>query len=124
MCAGGKIGVIQLSEVNAETIRRAASVATIDMVEAEISLWATDVFDNDVARTCAELGIVMVAHTPLGAGMLTGQIQKLDDMPPNDYHRFFPRFQPQNFDINLRLVEKGKLLAQKKDCSPAQLASS
>ncbi|KAJ5784492.1 aldo/keto reductase [Penicillium pulvis] len=71
---------------------RAAKVTQIDMVEAEISLWATDVFENDVSETCAQLGIIMIAHTPLGAGMLTGQIKSLDDMPANDYHRFFPTF--------------------------------
>ncbi|KAJ5923450.1 aldo/keto reductase [Penicillium verhagenii] len=120
----GKIGAIQLSEVSSDTIRRAAKITKIDMVEAEISLWATDVFENGVAETCAELGIVMVAHTPLGAGMLTGQIKSLDDMPANDYHRFFPRFQPENFDTNLKLVDRIKDIAEKKGCSAAQLALS
>jgi pyridoxine 4-dehydrogenase len=118
----GKIGGIQLSEVSAATIRRAATVAPIDMVEAEISLWATDVFENGVAETCAELDIAMVAHTPLGAGMLTGQIQSLDDLPANDYHRFFPRFQPENFATNLQLVQQLRQLAEKKHCTAAQLA--
>lgn len=75
----GKIGGIQLSEVSANTIRRAAKVAKI-MVEAETSSWLMDVFQNGVAKTCGELGIPMVAHTPLGAGMLTGQIKSLDDI--------------------------------------------
>lgn len=70
------------------------------MVEAEISLFATDVFKNGVAETCAELEI-MVAHTALGAGMLTGQIKSLDDMPANDYHQFFPRFQPEELRYEL-----------------------
>ena len=118
----GKIGGIQLSEVSAVTIRRAAKIAKIDMVEAEISLWATDVFENGVAETCAELGITMIAHTPLGAGMLTGQIKSLDDMPANDYYRFFPRFQPENFDTNLQLVVKLEEIAREKGCTPAQLA--
>ncbi|KKK21531.1 hypothetical protein P175DRAFT_0516180 [Aspergillus ochraceoroseus IBT 24754] len=120
----GRIGGIQLSEVNSETIMRAHAVARIDMVEAEISLWATDVFTNGVARTCAELGIVMEAHTPLGAGMLTGKIKSPDDMPPNDHHRWFPRFQPENFSINLDLVEKLGQVAEGKGCTPAQLALS
>jgi pyridoxine 4-dehydrogenase len=120
----GKIGGIQLSEVSASTIRRAAAVAKIEIVEAEISLWATDVFDNDVAETCAELGITIVAHTPLGAGMLTGQIKSLDDMPSNDYHRNFPRFQPENFDTNLQLVSKLNEMATRKKCTTAQLALS
>lgn len=120
----GKIGGIQLSEVNANSIRRAAKVANIDMVEAEVSLWATDVFENGVAETCAELGIPIVAHTPLGAGMLTGQIKSLDDMPANDYHRHFPRFQPENFDTNLVLVSKLNQMAEKKQCTTAQLGLS
>ncbi|KAJ5914740.1 hypothetical protein N7504_003623 [Penicillium tannophilum] len=79
-----------------DTIRRAAKVTKIDMVEAEISLWGTDVFENGIAETCAQLEIIMVTHTPLGAGMLTGQIKSLDDMPANDYYRFPPRFSPKN----------------------------
>lgn len=120
----GKIGGIQLSEVSAETIRRASKVTKIDMVEAEVSLWATEVLENGVAEACAEQGIVLVAHSPLGAGMLTGQIQSLDDMPANDYHRMFPRFQPENFAINLELVSKIKEVAQGKECSSAELALS
>lgn len=118
----GKIGGIQLSEVRAETIRRAAKVARIDMVEAEISLWATEVFENGVAETCAELDIIMVAHTPLGAGMLTGRIKSLDDMPANDYHRFFPRFQPEKFKQNCILVSKLNDIAATKGYTTAQLA--
>lgn len=118
----GKIGGIQLSEVKAETIQRAAKVTKIDMVEAEVSLWATDIFENGVAETCAELDITVVAHTPLGAGMLTGQIKSLDDMPANDYHRHFPRFQPENFQKNLDLVAELSKLAEVKGCTPAQLA--
>ncbi|KAJ5090864.1 hypothetical protein N7532_009548 [Penicillium argentinense] len=120
----GKIGGIQLSEVSASTIRRAAAVAKIDMVVTEISLWTTDVLENGVAETCAELGIPMVAHTPLGAGILTGQIKSLYDMPANDYHRFFPRFQPENFATNMQLVSKIKGLAGLKKCTSAQLALS
>jgi pyridoxine 4-dehydrogenase len=120
----GKIGGIQLSEVNVSTIRRSAAVAKIDVGEAEISLWATDVFENGVAETCAELGIMMVARTPLGAGMLTGQIKSLDDMPANDYHRTFPRFQPENFSTNLQLVSKLNEMAARKKCTTAQLPLS
>ncbi|KAJ5701736.1 aldo/keto reductase [Penicillium malachiteum] len=120
----GKIGGIQLSEVSADTIRRAAKVTKIDMVEAEISLWSRDVFQNGVAETCAELGITMVAHTPLGAGMLTGKIKSVDDMPARSYHRHFPRFQPENIDVNFQLVTKLKEMADTKGCTPAQLALS
>ncbi|RAK90322.1 aldo/keto reductase [Aspergillus costaricaensis CBS 115574] len=120
----GKIGGIQLSEVKAETIRRAASVAKTDMLEAEVSLWAMDVFRNGVAETCAELGIPIIAHTPLGAGMLTGAIKSPDDLPAHDHHRFFPRFQADNLAKNLLLVDELEKIAVAKGCTPAQLALS
>lgn len=120
----GKIGGIQLSEVKAETIRRAASVAKIDMLEAEVSLWATDVFRNGVAETCAELGIPIIAHTPLGAGMLTGTIKSPDDLAAHDHHRLFPRFQPDNLAKNRLLVDELEKIAAAKGCTPAQLALS
>ncbi|KAI0465505.1 putative aldo/keto reductase [Xylaria cf. heliscus] len=118
----GAIGGIQLSEVGPETIRRAASIARIDMVEAEVSLWATEIFHNGVAATCSELNIPIVAHTPLGAGMLTGKFRGPDDLEPNDHHRFFPRFQPENFHKNLELVDALNQVARLKECTPAQLA--
>jgi pyridoxine 4-dehydrogenase len=120
----GKIGGIQLSEVSAETIRRSSKVHRIDMVEAEVSLWATDIFSNGVAETCAELGIVVLAHTPLGGGMLTGKIEKLEDMPASNHHKHFPRFAVENFQKNLQLVQELKKLAAKKGCTPAQLGLS
>lgn len=120
----GQIGGVALSEVSANSIRRAAAVVRIEFVEAEISLWATDVFGNGVAETCAELGIPMVAHTPLGAGMLTGKVKSIDDLPPNDHHRFFPRFQPENMSTNLKLVSKLNEMAERKKCTTAQLALS
>jgi pyridoxine 4-dehydrogenase len=119
----GKIGGIQLTEVKAETIQRAAKVAKIDMLEAEVSLWSREIFQNGVAETCAELGIPVLAHTPLGAGMLAGKLKSLDDMEPNDYHRkMFPRFQPENFQRNLDLVFEVEKLARVKGCTAAQLA--
>jgi pyridoxine 4-dehydrogenase len=120
----GKIGGIQLSEVAADTIRRANKVYKIDMIEAEVSLWSTDIFDNGVAEVCKELSVVVCGHTPLGAGMLTGQINSIDDMPANDHHRYFPRFQPENFSKNLELVKEVEKLAKAKGCTTAQLALS
>ncbi|KAI0195942.1 putative aldo/keto reductase [Astrocystis sublimbata] len=118
----GAIGGIQMSEVGPESIRRAASVTKIDMVEAEVSLWAREIFDNGVAKTCDELNIAIVAHSPLGAGMLTGKLRSPADMAPNDYHRFFPRFQPENFQKNLELVNEINKLATSKKCTAAQPA--
>jgi pyridoxine 4-dehydrogenase len=120
----GKIGGIQLTEVSAASIRRAVKIHKVDMVEAEVSLWATDVLTNGVAETCGELGITIIAHTPLGAGMLTGKIQKLDDIPENDHHRSFPRFQGENFQKNLELVNELQKLAKIKGCTTPQLALS
>ncbi|PWY68089.1 Aldo/keto reductase [Aspergillus sclerotioniger CBS 115572] len=120
----GKIGGIQLTEVKADTIRRAANVAKIDMVEAEVSLWATDIFRNGVAETCAELGIPIIAHSPLGAGMLTGTIKSTADFAENDHRRFFPRFHPDNLSKNRLLVIELEKLAVSKGCTAAQLALS
>lgn len=119
----GKIGGIQLSEVKAETIRRAARVAKIDMVEVEASLWSTEIFGNGVVDTCAELGIVISAHTPLGAKMLTGTVKSVEDMA-GDHHQTFPRWQGENFQKNLKFVQELEKLASKKGCTTAQLALS
>ncbi|KAH8646965.1 NADP-dependent oxidoreductase domain-containing protein [Tricladium varicosporioides] len=119
----GEINGIQLSEVSADTIRRAAKVAKIDMIEAEISLWSREVFSNGVAEACAENDIVLLAHTPLGAGMLTGTLKSRDDLPESDYHKhMFPRFAEENFSQNYKLVEALSVLAKKKGVSNAQLA--
>ncbi|KAI9667737.1 MAG: hypothetical protein M1821_000554 [Bathelium mastoideum] len=122
--AAGEIGGIQLSEVGAATIRRAAAVAKIDMVEEEASLWATEIFHNGVTNTCMELGIPIVAHTPLGAGMLTGQFRALEDIPAGSHVHYFPRFQPDNFQKNLSLVAELERLATARRVTSAQLALS
>ena len=116
----GKIRGIGLSEVSAATIRRAASVHPIAAVEVEFSLFSTDIQTNDVASTCAELGIPIVAYSPLGRGFLTGQIKPQGELTPQQ--KFSPWFQEENFDKNLARVEKIKKVAEKKGCTPAQLA--
>lgn len=118
----GKFAGLQLSEVRASTIRRAAAVAKIDMVEAEASVWSPMVFENGVAEACAELGIVLVAHTPLGMGMLTGEIRRLDDLPADSPLRALPRYQPDVFDGNMKLVRALEKLARAKGCTTTQLA--
>ncbi|RDW58223.1 hypothetical protein BP6252_13634 [Coleophoma cylindrospora] len=121
----GKIGGIQLCEVRADTIRRASKVARIDMIEAEVSLWSTDIFNNGVAETCAELNISIQAYAPLGSGMLTGQIKSIDDLPTSDRRRLhFPRYQPENLEKNLALVRELEKFAGSKGCSLAELALS
>ncbi len=117
----GKLGGISLSECSANTIRRAAAVTKIEAVEVEFSLWSTEILDNGIAKACADLGIVLVAYSPLGRGFLTGQIKKIDDMPEDDMRRHMPRFQPGNFEKNLKLVEELEKMAERKKCTPGQI---
>lgn len=118
----GKIKGISLSEVKAETIRRAHKVHPICAVELELSLWSTDILENGIAATCAELGIPVVAYSPLGRGILTGEIKSAEDIPEGDLRRHMPRFQPNVFEKNLELVADLKRFAEGKGCSPGQLA--
>ena len=78
--------------------------------------------EDGVLETCKELGIAFVAYSPLGRGFLTGQIKKFDDLDKDDYRRFSPRFQGDNFQKNLKLVNKIEAMARSKGCTPAQLA--
>jgi len=97
----GKVRALGLSEAAPETIRRAHAVHPIAALQTEYSLWTRDVEDNGVLATCRELGIGFVAYSPLGRGMLTGQIRRFDDLAPDDYRRNNPRFQGENFQRNL-----------------------
>jgi aryl-alcohol dehydrogenase-like predicted oxidoreductase len=117
----GKIRHIGLSEAGPETLRRAAKVHTITALQSEYSLWTRDPEDR-VLPTCRELGIGLVAYSPLGRGFLTGQIKSFDDFAPDDYRRNSPRFQGENFQKNLDLVKKVEDLARQKKCTPSQLA--
>jgi aryl-alcohol dehydrogenase-like predicted oxidoreductase len=117
----GKIRGIGLSEVNAETLRKAHAVHPITALQSEYSLWTRDPEDG-ILQTCQELGIAFVAYSPLGRGFLTGQIKKFEDFEPDDYRRFSPRFQGENFEKNLHLVEKVEALAASKGCTASQLA--
>ena len=117
----GKIGGIGLSEVNAETLRKAHAVHPISALQSEYSLWTRDPEDG-ILETCEELGVAFVAYSPLGRGFLTGQIKKFEDFEANDYRRLSPRFQGDNFQKNLELVKKIEELAKAKGCTTAQLA--
>ncbi|CAG8384716.1 unnamed protein product [Penicillium salamii] len=118
----GKIGGIGLSEVDAGTIRRAHKVHPIAAVEVELSLWTTDILENDVAKTCAELDIPIVAYSPLGRGVLTGTVGSLSDIPEGDIRRHMPRFTEENFQKNLKLINEVTDLAARKGIAPAQIA--
>ncbi|KAI7941931.1 hypothetical protein MJO28_011958 [Puccinia striiformis f. sp. tritici] len=118
----GKFKHVGLSEVSAETIRRAHTVHPISAVEVEYSPWLLDIEHNGILSTCEELRIPIVAYSPLGLGLLTGKIKSLDDLEPNDMRRHFDRFLPENFHHNIKLTEKFTSLAEKKGCTSVQLA--
>ena len=120
----GKLGGISLSEVKADTIRRAAKVHKIVAVELELSLFSPEILTNGTAAACAELGIPIVAYSPLGRGVLTGQLKSLKDIPEGDVRRHLPRFQDDTFDKNMQLVQEVEKLAAKKGCTPGQIALS
>lgn len=117
----GKIRFIGLSEASAETIRRASKVHPIAALQSEYSLWTRDP-ENQIRPTTRELGIAFVAYSPLGRGFLTGQIKRFEDFAPDDYRRFSPRFQGENFQKNLDLVARVDSIAKGKNCTPGQLA--
>ncbi len=117
----GKVRFLGLSEAGGETIRRAHSVHPITALQSEYSLWTRDP-ENDVLAVCRELGIGLVAYSPLGRGFLTGQIKRVDNLPEDDYRRTSPRFQEENFQRNLTLVKRVEEIAREKKCTAAQLA--
>jgi aryl-alcohol dehydrogenase-like predicted oxidoreductase len=119
----GKIRAIGLSEVSADTLKKAHAVHPITAVQTEYSLWSREP-EDEMLQTCKELGIAFVAYSPLGRGFLTGQIKRIEDFAQNDYRRFSPRFQGENFQKNLELVAKISQLAAKKNCTASQLALS
>ncbi|WP_127531646.1 aldo/keto reductase [Paenibacillus kobensis] len=117
----GKVRYIGLSEAAATTIRRAHAVHRISALQTEYSLWSRDV-EDEILPVCRELGIGFVPYSPLGRGFLTGQIQKFEDLAEDDYRRFSPRFQGDNFIKNLELVRRVEEIAAEKGVMPSQLA--
>ncbi|CAB4382318.1 unnamed protein product [Rhizophagus irregularis] len=91
----GKIKYIGLSECSAETLRRAYKVHPIAAVQIEYSPWTLDIETNGIMEACRELGVTIVAYSPLGRGFLTGRYKSIDDFEPNDFRRLIPRFQAQ-----------------------------
>ncbi|AUM70406.1 aldo/keto reductase [Pseudomonas bijieensis] len=118
----GKVRHIGISEASAETIQRAHAVHPLAAVQSEYSLWSRDPEQNGVLATCQRLGIAFVAYSPLGRGFLTGELKSPEDFAADDYRRFSPRFQADNFNRNLVLVERVKALASDKGISASQLA--
>ena len=116
----GKVRHLGLSEAGADTLRRANQVHPITALQSEYSLWSRDPEDG-ILQACRDLGIGFVAYSPLGRGFLTGEIKNFEDLAQDDYRRMSPRFQGDNFDKNLELVERIQQMAAEKKCTPAQL---
>lgn len=117
----GKVRFIGMSEAGPDTIRRANKVHPITALQTEYSLWTRDP-EEKILSVVKELEIGFVAYSPLGRGFLTGRMKSIEDFEQDDYRRFSPRFQGENFAKNLALVEKIQELAKKKNVLPSQLA--
>ena len=118
----GKVRFIGLSEAAAETIRKAHGTFPLSALQSEFSLWTRDIEENGVLETIRELGIGLVAYSPLGRGFLTGQFRQPEDLTEDDTRRNHPRFQGENFRKNLALVERVEEIAAARHVAPAQLA--
>jgi aryl-alcohol dehydrogenase-like predicted oxidoreductase len=122
LVAQGKVRHLGLSEASAATIRRAVEVHPIAAVQTEWSLFSRDI-EGEVVPACRELGVGLVPYSPLGRGLLTGAISTTADMADGDFRRSAqPRFQGNNFDHNLRLVDVVKSVASRHRCTPGQVA--
>jgi aryl-alcohol dehydrogenase-like predicted oxidoreductase len=117
----GKVRFLGLSEASPATIQRANAEYPITTLQTEYSLWTRDP-EDEVLPLCRKLGIGFVAYSPLGRGFLTGRFRSFEDLPEDDYRRNSPRFQGENFQRNLDLVERVGEIARSKQCTPAQLA--
>ncbi|HEX8806118.1 MAG TPA: aldo/keto reductase [Candidatus Aquilonibacter sp.] len=118
----GKVRFLGLSEASAQNIRRAYRVHPIAALQNEWSLWSRDLEENGQLEAARELGVSIVAYSPLGRGFLTGAIRTPNDFAPDDFRRSSPRFMGENFQKNLDLVRHVEQLAEEKDCTTSQLA--
>jgi len=119
----GKIEYLGLSECSADSLRRAHKVHPITAVQIEYSPWALDIESEQIGllKACRELGVAVVSYSPIGRGMLSGQIRSPDDLEEGDFRTFAPRFSKENFPKNLKLVDQITQIANKKGCTAAQL---
>jgi len=117
----GKVKYLGLSEMSADTIKRAVKVHPVSALQTEYSLWTRDI-EAEILGTCRELGVGLVAYSPLGRGFLTGTFAKVEDLAEDDYRRFSPRFKEENIAENYRMVEEFKKYATELGHKPAQLA--
>ena len=120
----GKIDYLDLSEVSSETLRRTCKVHHIAAVQMEYSPFALDIEDPQIAplKTCRELGVAIIAYSPLGRGFLTGAYKSPADFEEVDFRKFAPRISEENFPKNLKLVDQLTTIANKKSCTTGQLS--
>jgi aryl-alcohol dehydrogenase-like predicted oxidoreductase len=117
----GKVRQLGLSEASVDTIRRAAAIHPISALQSEWSLWSRDI-EDEVVPTCRELGIGIVAFSPLGRGFLTGRISNVDNLSEQDMRRGYPRFQQEAFEANLESVQTVRAIATAHGATPGQVA--
>ena len=119
----GKIKYIGLSECSADSIRRACKVVHVDAVQIEYSPFSLDIESDEIGvlKACRDLGCAVVAYSPIGRGMLGGQIRSPKDFEEGDFRKFAPRFSEENFPKNLELVDKITEMAKEKHVTPSQL---
>lgn len=122
LVAAGKVRYLGLSEVSPATLRAAHAVHPISAVQLEYSLFTRDVVEGEMLATCRELGIAVVAYSPVGRGLLTGTVTSRDDLTDSDWRRAAPRFSEENLGRNVMLVEAVRAVAQEIGCTPAQAA--
>ncbi|TKK00023.1 aldo/keto reductase [Plantibacter flavus] len=121
LIAEGKVLHFGLSEASAETIRRAHAVQPVSALQTEYSLWTREV-ETDILPLLRELGIGFVPYSPLGHGLLTGQLRSSDDIPEGDWRKTNPRFTPENFARNLAIVDEVRAIGAEIGATPAQTA--
>ncbi|MBT3071253.1 aldo/keto reductase [Rhodomicrobium sp. Az07] len=117
----GKVRYIGLSEASPATLRRAHAEFPVSALQSEYSIWERDV-EHEVLPTCRELGIGFVPYSPLGRGFLTGTAQRAEEYPEGDFRRTLPRFEGENFDRNMKIVDAVKAIAKEKGAAPGQVA--
>ena len=117
----GKVRFLGLSEAAPATLRRAHAVHPISALQTEYSLWTRDP-EAEVLPTARELGIGFVAYSPLGRGFLTGRVRSVDELAEDDFRRFQPRFEGDNLEANVAIVEAIDAVAREHDATPAQVA--
>ena len=122
LVSAGKVRYLGLSEASVATLERAHKVHPISALQSEYSLWSRDQEDNGCLAACRRLGVALVPYSPLGRGFLTGALKSPDDFAADDYRRFSPRFQGENFARNLLLVQQVQALAAEKGVTAGQLA--